>query len=118
MNVTPGTTVQAAGLTGLPLVIVLMLAIGFAAVAIWAFKKKRRAMATMLVGGALIFAYLVWNAWPILLVAIILIVLGAVAGLSIFAQLRRFFTAGMQAVREPVNGATSAPADPPSAATD
>lgn len=118
MNNTPGTTVQAAGLTGLPFVIVLVMAIALAAVAIWTFKKKRRAMATLLGGGSLLFAYLLWDAWPILLVSIIMIVVGAVATLSIFDRLRLFITAGMHAVRKPVTGDDPSPAAAPPAATE
>lgn len=114
MNDTPGTTAQVAGLSGLPFALVVMGIIALVVAAIWCFAKKRRATATMLVGGALVLLYLLWSVWPVLLVAVILIVAGAVARLSIFARLRRAGSAALQAAREPV-GDNPTPAAPPAA---
>lgn len=113
-NDTPGTTVQAAGLTGLPFTLVVIGIIALVVAVVLYARKKRYARATLLVGGALVLLYLLWSVWPILLIAIILIVAGAVAGLSIFARLRRAGSAALLAAREPV-GDGPTPAAPPAA---
>lgn len=111
---TPGTTAQAAGLTGLPFALVVIGIIALVVAAVLYARKKRYARAMLLVGGALVLLYLLWSNWLVLLVAIILIVVGAVAGLSIFARLRRAGSAALQAAREPV-GDNPTPAAPPAA---
>lgn len=116
MDNTPGTVTQVSGLSGLPLIIALVMMFACVLAALCCVRmKRRRSTAALFVGAALVLLYLMWSVWPVIVIALVLLVVGTVVRLSVFSRLRRALSAALREVREPVDG-DPVPADPPAAA--